>query len=63
MIALIISSLVFFSLRAMSGEVGESLKPVCEATASTQSRAAKVVVIDTKADSEKPAPVANGQSK
>lgn len=43
--AIILSSLIFFSLRAMSAEVGESKKPAdCAATASTEKRGPKEAV-------------------
>lgn len=42
--ALIISALVFFSLRAMSAEVGESLGSNCTMTSQTTKREAKAVV-------------------
>lgn len=51
--ALIISSLLFFSLRAMSAEVGEDKKGECIASVQSNKREAKVVVADTT--SEKPA--------
>ena len=41
--ALIISSLLFFSLRAMSSEVGQNLKGECSASSQTNKREAKVV--------------------
>lgn len=41
--ALIISSLVFFSLRAMSGEVGEDKKGECIYSNQSNKRDAKVV--------------------
>ena len=41
--ALIISSLVFFSLRAMSGEVGEDKKGECVYSNQSNKRDAKVV--------------------
>jgi hypothetical protein len=50
--AVIISSLVFFSLRAMSAEVGEDKKSVC-AFANQSKREAKVVVADTSASDKK----------
>ncbi|MBC7715265.1 MAG: hypothetical protein H7177_18105 [Rhizobacter sp.] len=41
--ALIIASLVFFSLRAMSAEVGEEQKSPCPYASQTNKREAKVV--------------------
>ena len=41
--ALIISSILFFSLRAMSGEVGEDQKGECAYSSQTSKREAKVV--------------------
>ena len=41
--ALIISSLVFFSLRAMSGEVGEDKKGECVYSNQSNKRDAKIV--------------------
>lgn len=41
--ALIISSLVFFSLRAMSGEVGEDKKGECVNSNQSNKRDAKIV--------------------
>ncbi len=42
--AIILSSLIFFSLRAMSTEVGQKLKPEeCTATAATNKREPKKV--------------------
>lgn len=41
--ALIISSLLFFSLRAMSSEVGESLKGECIYSSQSNKRETKVV--------------------
>jgi hypothetical protein len=41
--ALIIASLVFFSLRAMSSEVGEEQKSPCPYAVQTNKREAKIV--------------------
>ena len=41
--AIIIASLVFFSLRAMSSEVGEEKKSPCPYASQTNKREAKVV--------------------
>jgi hypothetical protein len=47
--AIILSSLIFFSLRAMSTEVGQKMKPDdCVATASTDKREPKKVVVTTE---------------
>lgn len=57
--ALIISSLLFFSLRAMSGEVSEKLKSDCGAINSSP-RSAKVVTTitsSTEVNKDKPAAV------
>lgn len=45
--ALVIASVLFFSLRAMSGEVGEDKKGECQ-FANQSKREAKIVVQDTK---------------
>ena len=46
--AIILSSLIFFSLRAMSTEVGQKMKPDdCTATAATEKREPKKVVVTT----------------
>ncbi|AUN96709.1 hypothetical protein DOM21_18270 [Bacteriovorax stolpii] len=50
--ALIISSLLFFSLRAMSGEVGEDKKGECIYSNQSNKRDAKVVV-DTSTEEAK----------
>lgn len=42
--ALVIASLLFFSLRAMSSEVGENQKSECPFANQTSKREAKVVV-------------------
>jgi hypothetical protein len=60
--ALIISSLVFFSLRAMSGEVGEDKKSEC-AFANQSKREAKVVIADASASKESSQPAAATKSK
>ena len=44
--ALIISSLLFFSLRAMSSEVGENQKSECPYASQTSKREAKVVAVE-----------------
>lgn len=51
--ALIISALVFFSLRAMSAEVGESLGSSCEKTSQTTKREAKKVVTTSSTEQTK----------
>ena len=51
--ALIISSLLFFSLRAMSSEVGEDQKSSCPYASQTSKREAKVVAVeDTDSNEE-----------
>ena len=50
--ALIISSLLFFSLRAMSGEVGEDKKGECIYSNQSNKRDAKVVA-DTSTEEAK----------
>lgn len=53
--ALIISSLLFFSLRAMSAEVGEDKKGDCIASNQSNKREAKVVVSDSSDKKPEPA--------
>lgn len=53
--AIVISSLLFFSLRAMAAEVGEDKKGVCTASVQTSTRSAKIVVADTSTSVDKPA--------
>ena len=49
--ALVIASVLFFSLRAMSGEVGEDQKGECKYASQTSRREAKVVE-PTEAEAE-----------
>ncbi len=51
--ALIISSLLFFTLRAMSAEVGEDKKSDCAFTSQSAKREAKEVQSDEQADDKK----------
>lgn len=53
--ALIISSLLFFSLRAMSSEVGEELKSPCQFANQSNKREAKVVVTTASQEVKKEA--------
>jgi hypothetical protein len=53
--AIVISSLLFFSLRAMSAEVGEDKKGECTASVQTSTRSAKIVVADTSTNEDKSA--------
>ena len=55
--ALLISAIVFFSLRAMSAEVGETEKSPCPYANQSASRDAKVVADDS--GKEVKAPVVN----
>ena len=48
--ALIISSLIFFSLRAMSAEVGEDKKSECIQSSQSNKREAKVVDVHMSED-------------
>jgi hypothetical protein len=52
--ALIISSLLFFSLRAMSADVGQNLKGDCQYSTQTNVRAAKVVSAPSESSAVKP---------
>lgn len=51
--AIVISSLLFFSLRAMSAEVGEDKKSDCIASVQTSTRAAKDLVVDISSSQDK----------
>ena len=51
--AIIISSLLFFSLKAMSADVGEDKKGECTASVQASTRSAKAVVADTSATQDK----------
>jgi hypothetical protein len=53
--ALIIASLIFFSLRAISSEVGEERGSECKQTVQTNKREAKAVPTVVATDSKKEA--------
>ncbi len=55
--AIIISALLFFSLRAMSAEVGEDKKGECAHSVQTAKREAKVVEAPVKSTTQAPAKV------
>ena len=53
--ALLIVSVLFFSLRAMSAEVGEDKKSECQFADQSNKRDAKVIIEDTNSDKKETA--------